>query len=187
MDAWIWIVIVAAAVVVLAAIAFWSVRRQRQKRELREWFGPEYDRSVKSARSRRRAEGELAGRAQRRQELEIRPLTSAARARYASQWNELQVRFVDRPQVAVVEADDLITHVMRDRGYPVEDFESQSEIVSVDHPDVVQNYRDAHGIYTKTTTGEASTEDLRQAVIAYRVLFEELVTDGADPDDRARP
>jgi hypothetical protein len=186
MDAWVWIVIAVVVIVVVATIALWFVRRRRQRRELREWFGPEYDRSVQSARSRRRAEGELTGRTERRQELEIRPLTQTARHRYVAQWSELQGRFVDRPQVAVVEADDVITHVMADRGYPVEDFESQSELVSVDHPDLVQNYRDAHGIYTKTTTGEASTEDLRRAVIAYRALFEELVTDGNRSDNHAR-
>ena len=186
MDAWVLIVIAVAAIVGLAAIVLWSARRRRQRRELREWFGPEYDRSVESARSRQRAEGELAGRTDRRRELEIRLLTQTARDRYAAQWNELQGRFVDRPQVAVVEADELITQVMADRGYPVDDFESKSELVSVDHPDVVQNYRDAHGISTKTTTGEASTEDLRRAVIAYRALFEELVTDGDRSDDHAR-
>jgi hypothetical protein len=187
MDAWVWIVIAAAAVVVLAVVVFLVARRRRQRRELRDWFGPEYDRSVDSARSRRRAEGELADRAERREQLEIRPLTQAAQARYTAQWNELQRRFVDRPQVAVVEADDLVTQVMRDRGYPVEDFEAQSEVVSVDHPDVVQNYRDAHGIYTRTTSGEATTEDLRRAVMAYRVLFERLVTDGTRRGDQARP
>jgi hypothetical protein len=187
MDAWVWIVIVAAAVVVLAVVVFLVARRRRQRRELREWFGPEYDRSVEGARSRRAAEGDLARRSERREELEIRPLTQAAQARYTAQWNELQRRFVDRPQVAVVEADDLVTQVMRDRGYPVEDFEAQSEVVSVDHPDVVQKYRDAHGIYTRTTSGEATTEDLRRAVMAYRVLFERLVADGTRRGDQARP
>jgi hypothetical protein len=86
----------------------------------------------------------------------------------------------------VVEADDLVSQVMRDRGYPVDDFESQSELVSVDHPEVVQNYRTAHGIYTKTTSGEASTEDLRRAVVAYRALFDELVTNGARSDEQPR-
>lgn len=178
METWVWVVIVAAAVILFFACVFWLIRRLRERRSLREWFGPEYDRKVKSARSRRKAEGELAQRAERRQALPIRPLTHAARARYTAQWNELQRRFVDRPQVALVEADDLVTEVMRERGYPVDDFESQSELVSVDHPQVVQTYRDAHSIYTKTTTGEASIEDLRRAVIAYRVLFERLVTDG---------
>jgi hypothetical protein len=184
MDTWVWVVIVVAAVVLLLACVFWVIRRLRERRSLRDWFGPEYDRRVKSARSRRKAEGDLAKRAERRQALPIRPLTHAARARYTAQWNELQVRFVDRPQVVVVEADDLVTEVMRERGYPVDDFESQSELVSVDHPQVVQSYRDAHGIYAKATTGEASTEDLRRAVIAYRVLFEKLVADGNRSDDR---
>jgi len=186
MGAWVSVLIVVATIVVLATIVFLFVRRRRQWRELREWFGPEYDRSVKSARSRK-AEGERAGRTGRRQAQEIRPLTQGARERYAARWNYLQDRFANRPRVVVVEADDLVTKVMRDRGYPVDDLETQSELVSVDHRDVVQNYRAAHGIYTKTTTGEASTEDLRRAVIAYRVLFEELVTHGARSDDRRHP
>jgi hypothetical protein len=172
MDAWEWVLIAVAAVIVVVAIGLWLAQKSRRRRALRERFGPEYDRSIESARSRRRAEGELAERAERREGLEIRPLTGAARERYVAQWSELQGRFVDRPQVAVIEADDLVTQVMRDRGYPVDDFESQSDLVSVDHPDVVQHYRAAHAIYTKTTSGEASTEDLRQAVVAYRALFD---------------
>ncbi len=175
MDAWVWILIVVAAVVVVVALASWFAQRRRRRRMLHDRFGPEYDRSLESARSRRKAEGELAGRAKQ-----------PARDRYAAQWSELQTRFVDVPQVAVAEADELTTQVMRDRGYPVDDFESQSEMVSVDHPDVVQNYRTGHDIYTKTTRGEASTEDLRKAVVAYRALFEELVTDGERADEHAR-
>jgi hypothetical protein len=186
MDAWVWVLIAVAAVVVVAAIAFWFVQRRRRRSTLRERFGPEYERRVDAARSRRKGEGELAGRAKRRDELDIRPLTPQARERYSQQWDDLQARFVDVPQVALVEADALITLVMRDRGYPVDDFESQSELVSVDHPNVVQNYRTGHDIYTKTTGGDASTEDLRQAVIAYRALFEELATDDARSDEHAR-
>ncbi len=186
MDAWVWILIVVAAVVVVVALASWFAQRRRRRRMLHDRFGPEYDRSLESARSRRKAEGELAGRAKQRDKLDIRPLSKAARERYAAQWSELQTRFVDVPQVAVAEADELTTQVMRDRGYPVDDFESQSEMVSVDHPDVVQNYRTGHDIYTKTTRGEASTEDLRKAVVAYRALFEELVTDGERADEHAR-
>jgi hypothetical protein len=186
MDAWVWVLIIVAAAIVIAALGMWLVQRYRRRRALRERFGPEYDRSIEAARSRRRAEGELVGRAERREELDIRPLSGAARERYVAQWSELQRRFVDRPQVAVVEADDLITQVMRDRGYPVDDFESQADLVSVDHPGVVQNYRTAHSIFTKTTSGEATTEDLRHAVVAYRTLFEELVANGARAGDRAR-
>ena len=91
-----------------------------------------------------------------------------------TRWNEVEGRFVDRPEVAVVEADDLVTQVMDERGYPVENFESQAKLISVDHPQVVDKYRSAHNIYTRTTSGDANTEQLRRAVVAYRDLFEEL-------------
>lgn len=188
MDVWVWVLIAVVAFVVLAGVAVFFAQRHRRRRALRERFGPEYGRRVESASSRRKAEAELAGRASRRDKLNIRPLTESARQRYAAQWAELQSRFVDRPMVAVVDADELVAQVMRDRGYPVDDFESQSELISVDHPDVVQNYRAGHAIYAKTTTGEASTEDLRQAVVSYRDLFEELLAeDGASPEDESAP
>jgi hypothetical protein len=188
MDVWVWILIAVVAFVVLAGIAVFFAQRQRRRRALRARFGPEYGRRVESASSRRKAETELAGRARRRDKLDIRPLSEAARQRYAAQWDELQGRFVDRPMVAVVDADELVSQVMRERGYPVDEFESQSELISVDHPDVVQNYRTGHAIYAKTTTGEASTEDLRRAVVSYRDLFEELLAeDGASPQDESAP
>jgi hypothetical protein len=186
MDAWVWILIAVVAFLVIVCIALLVARQRRRRRSMQEWFGPEYDRSVESRRSRRKAEGELAGRVERRDELNIRPLTEAARERYAAQWTELQVGFVDRPLVAVVEADELLTQVMRERGYPVDNFESQSEMISVDHPDVVQNYRTGHAIYVKTTDGSASTEDLRRAVVAYRALFEDLLANGSNADGPAR-
>jgi hypothetical protein len=186
MDAWVWILIVIAAVVVIVAVALLLAQRARRRRMLRDRFGPEYDRSVESARSRRKAEGELAGRADRRDQLEIRPLSETARQRYTLEWVELQARFVDRPVVAVTDADELVSQVMRERGYPVDDFESKSELISVDHPDVVQNYRTGHDIYKKTVTGDASTEDLRKAVVAYRDLFEDLLEDGSRSEDHAR-
>jgi hypothetical protein len=184
MDAWVWILIAVVAFLVVVSIALLVARQRRRRRTLRDWFGPEYDRSTKSERSRCKAEGELARRVGRRDELNVRPLTEAARERYAAQWTELQARFVDRPLVAVVEADELLTQLMRDRGYPVVNFESQSEMMSVDHPDVVQNYRTNHAIYVKTADGNASTEDLRQAVVAYRALFEDLLADGSNSDER---
>ena len=180
MDAGLWIVIAVVAFVLVAGIAFLVARERQRRRTLRARFGPEYDRRIEAASSRRKAEAELAGRANRRDELDIRPLPEAARQRYTAQWAELQGRFVDRPVVAVLDADELVAQVMRERGYPVDDFESQSELVSVDHPDVVQNYRTGHAIHAKTTTGEASTEELRQAVVAYRALFDDLLeADGA--------
>jgi len=178
MDTWVWILIVVAAVVVLAAVVTMFLQRRRRRHALRDRFGPEYDRRVDGAKSRRKAEGDLAGRAKRRDDLELRPLSQAARDRYAEQWDDLQTRFVDVPQAAVVQADELIVMVMRDRGYPVDDFESQSALVSVDHPSVVQNYRIGHGVRDKTTRGQATTEDLRQGVVAYRALFDELVNEG---------
>jgi hypothetical protein len=188
MDAWVWILIAVVAFLVIVGIAVFVARRNRRRRTLRARFGPEYVRRIDAASSRRKAEAELADRADRRDKLDIRPLTEAARQRYAAQWAELQGRFVDRPVVAVVDADELVAQVMRDRGYPVDDFESQSELISVDHPDVVQNYRTGHAIHAKTTTGEASTEELRQAVVSYRALFEELLAeDGASPDDASAP
>ena len=187
MDLWMWILIAVVAFVIVVGLAVFVARERRRRRSLRGRFGPEYERRIEAARSRRKAERELAGRAERRDELDIRPLPEPARQRYAEQWGELQARFVDRPVVAVVDADELISQVMRDRGYPVDDdFESQSELISVDHPDVVQNYRTGHAIFTKTTTGEASTEDLRKAVVAYRALFEDLLTgDGVSTESEA--
>jgi hypothetical protein len=184
-DAWLWIVIAAAVVMIVGAVAFRVARQRVRRRTLRERFGPEYDRSLEAARSRRKAEGDLADRADRRDELDIRPLSDAARQRYVAQWEELQARFVDRPVVAVVDADELVTQVMQDRGYPVDDFEAQSDLISVDHPDVVQNYRVGHAVYGKTTKGQASTDELREAVIAYRALFEELLADSARQDEHA--
>lgn len=186
MNAWVWIVIAIAAVLVIALIAARIVQRRTRRRTLRDRFGPEYDRGLDSAGSRRKGERDLAGRAERRDDLDIRPLSEAARARYTMEWDALQSRFVDVPQAAVVEADELITRVMRERGYPVDDFDARSELVSVDHPDVVQNYRTGHEIHVKNTKGDATTEDLRQAVVAYRALFDELVTDGAGAAEHAR-
>ena len=112
------VLIVVIAVVVVAAIATWLLLQRSRRRTLHDRFGPEYDRRLESAKTCRRAEGDLAARAKRRDELELRPLSQAARDRYMDQWNDLQARFVDVPQAAVVEADELSAQVMRDRGYP---------------------------------------------------------------------
>ena len=175
MDAWVWIVI--AAVVVVVVVAVLALAGRRRRHHLQERFGPEYDRTVDNADRRRTAERELREREARHDELQLKPLSEASRRRYSQQWNEMQSGFVDRPQIAVADADRLITDLMRERGYPVEDFETSSDLVSVDHPDVVQNYRTAHGIAERTTQGQTSTEDLRQAVISYRSLFEEMLVD----------
>jgi hypothetical protein len=179
MDAWIWIVI-AVVVVLVIVIAIAAAASRRRRHHLQDRFGSEYDRTVEGADRRRDAERDLREREARHDELELRPLSDASRQRYTQQWQEMQSGFVDRPQVAVADADRLITDLMRERGYPVDDFDTRSELVSVDHPDVVENYRTAHGIAARTVEGRTSTEDLRQAVISYRALFEEMLVDDSD-------
>jgi len=174
MDTWVWILIVVVALVVIAAAA-WAVQRSRRTSALKERFGPEYDRVASDAPSKRDSEAELREREQRRSDFDIKPLDPGARERYRDQWEAVQARFVDDPAGAVTEADVLIQSVMRDRGYPVEDFDTRSADLSVDHPDVVENYRAAHGIATAHGRGDAGTEELRQAVKHYRSLFEELL------------
>jgi hypothetical protein len=174
MPTWLWIVIVvAAAIVVLAVVA--AAMRTRRTRNLKERFGPEYDRVAADAPTRRDAEAELREREQRRDELDIRPLDPADRDRYRTRWQDVQARFVDDPAGAVVDADALIQEVMRVRGYPVDDFETRAADLSVDHPDVVERYRAAHGIAVAHERGKAGTEELRHAVRHYRALFESLV------------
>jgi len=181
MDAWVWIVIAVVVAAVIVVVALVALQRRRRSR-LQGRFGPEYDRAVEGER-RGRAERGLKDRVRRRDELEIRPLSSAARERYAAQWHELQARFVDQPEQAVGEADVLVSEVMRERGYPVDDFEAQAELISVDHPHVVENYRTAHGTHVRQGERRASTEDLRAAVVAYRSLFDELLSDSEERVD----
>ena len=180
MDTWMWIVIAAVVVVAVILVAAAAFAGRRRRGHLKERFGPEYDRTVDSADRRRQAERELREREQRHDQLELRPLAPAARERYEQRWASLQSDFVDRPQVAVADADSLIVVVMRDRGYPVEDFDSNRDLLSVEHGRVVDDYRKGHELYLRTVEGTASTEDLRQAVVAYRSLFQELVRDDAD-------
>jgi hypothetical protein len=173
------ILIVLALLVVLALVA----GRRLRSRRLRERFGPEYDRTVAEAGDRKQAESRLQERTARRQRLDIVPLDAAGRARYVEAWRRTQARFVDEPAEATREADRLITAVMRERGYPIDDFEQRAADVSVDHPQVVDDYRAAQAIAAANERSEASTEDLRQALVHYRSLFEELLeVDRADQD-----
>jgi hypothetical protein len=181
MSTWVWIVIaVVVAIVVLAVSA--GALRMRRSRSLQDRFGREYDRTVDKAGGRREAEQELREREKRHDALELRPLPHAARERYLQQWQATQGRFVDDPTGAVSEADDLVQRVMRDRGYPVDDFEQRAADISVEHPDLVEKYRTANGIASASERGEASTEDLRHAVRHYRALVVELLElhDGGD-------
>jgi hypothetical protein len=168
--------IIALAVIVVVAIGAWLFLRKRRTERLRTQFGGvEYDRAVKEDGSRRHAEAGLKGRTERVESLDIRPLSPGDRARFVESWSRVQARFVDGPGGAVTEADQLLGDVMSTRGYPVSDFEQRAADISVDHPLVLTNYRTAHEIAVRQTQGKASTEDLRQAMIHYRTLFEELV------------
>jgi hypothetical protein len=165
MATWVWILIVIAAVVVVALIAI--AARQRKTTVLRQRFGPEYDRAVEVRQGRRAGEADLREREKQRAQLDIRPLPEATRARFAQEWHDVQERFIDQPSDAVLAGDKLVYRVMEARGYPMGDFDAQADLVSVDHPEVVQNYRFAHGIRERAQTQQASTEDLREALLRY--------------------
>jgi len=182
MDAWVWVAIAVAVVVI--AVAAWAIARKRRSEELRQRFGPEYDHAVIEQGGQRDAEAELRQRVDRRESLDIRPLSKEMVVRYRGQWRNVQAKFVDEPVQACAAADTLITNVMRDRGYPMDDFEQRSADVSVDYPDVVSDYRAAHTIALANANGQATTEDLRQAMIHYRALFDQLVESGAPVGDR---
>src|SRR5579864_5363116 len=170
--------IVLAAVVILAVagLAWLYVRKRRNTTAgLRQKFGPEYQRAVQEHGSERKAEAKLADREKRVEKLNIRDLDPMEHERFSKQWESVQSRFVDSPKGAVIEADDLVSSVMKTRGYPVSDFDQRAADISVDHPRVVENYRSAHEIALRVGKDQATTEDLRTAMIHYRSLFEELV------------
>jgi hypothetical protein len=171
------IAITAAVIVIIALIAFMIVRKKRRSTtaDLRQKFGPEYDRAVLTHGSERKAEATLEGRKERVEKLNLRDLDRAESDKFSRDWQAVQSRFVDSPKGAVAEADDLVSSVMKARGYPVSDFDQRSADISVDHPRVVENYRGAHAIALRVGKDQATTEDLRTAMIHYRSLFEELV------------
>jgi hypothetical protein len=169
-------IVLAVVVVVAAGIGIWLTIRKRRTGRLRTQFGgAEYTRAVKEGGGRRKAEAALDERADRVERLHIRPLAAGDRARFIESWARIQARFVDGPGSAITDADQLVGDVMSTRGYPVSDFEQRAADISVDHPLVLENYRAAHQSALLQTKGQASTEDLRQAMIHYRTLFEELV------------
>jgi hypothetical protein len=183
MPTWLWVLIVIIAAIVLLGVA-WAGMRTRRTRTLKERFGPEYDRVAADAPTQRDAESELRERERRRDDLDIRPLEPSQRDRYRTRWHAVQAEFVDDPAAAVGDADELIQTVMRERGYPVDDFDTRASDLSVDHPVVVENYRAAHDIAVAHRRGDAGTEDLRLAVKHYRTLFEELL--GTRDQEEAR-
>jgi len=171
------------AIVVLVGIALVAMlaSRGRRGRALRKRFGPEYDRALAETGSADKAESDLGDRVKRREALQIRELDPRARERYSESWRSVQAHFVDDPHGAVREADELVMGVMRDRGYPTTDFDQQAGDLSVDHAGVIDNYRRAHEISLAGEQGQASTDDLRQATVHYRALFEELLAGRGDP------
>src|SRR3954471_6451290 len=177
MDTWVWIVIAAVVVIVVLAIV-WSAMRAKRTKALQGTFGREYDRTIDQAGDRRSAERELLDRQKRHDELDIRPLSPESRDRYVRRWQSTQARFVDDPKGAVAEADTLVQEVMQERGYPTKDFDRRVADISVEHPDLVEKYRTAHGIAQASERGEASTEDMRHSVRHYRALFAELLETG---------
>ncbi len=172
MDQTLIILLAVVAVVVVAGVL---LLQRRRSEHLKSRFGPEYEHEVEQKGSRSKAEAELAKREKRVEKLDIVPLEPAARQEFTERWTDVQAKFVDDPARAVADADALLTEVMSARGYPVGDFDQRAGDISVDHPKVVEHYRAGHDVAVRHERGEAGTEDLRQAMIHYRALFDELV------------
>lgn len=178
-----WVIALIVVVVVLAIVvaAGLFMRRKQASKQLRERYGSEYDRLEERTGDSQQAEEELRAREERRDRFELRDLDDDEQERYQAYWQALQRRFVDEPDTAVRDADQLVTDLMADRGYPMDDFEQRAEDLSVDHPQVVDNYRRAADIAAANARGQAETEELRRAMRHFRALFDELL--GATPSD----
>jgi hypothetical protein len=184
-TALLWTIIALAAAAIVVALAYRARARMRSA-ELRRRFGPEYDRTVEELGSPTRAERELAARTRHVEHLRFHELNEADRARFASTWSSIQSQFVDDPPAAVQGANELIKEVMLARGYPSEDFEHRAADLSVEHPQVVQHYRAARALFDSNRNGQVNTEELRQAVVHYRVLFTELLQEPSSPQQPLR-
>ena len=171
------LIVLATGVILIIAVLAWLYIRKRRSTtaDLRQKFGPEYERAVMKHGSERKAEAKLADREKRVEKLNLRDLDPIEHERFSKRWESVQSRFVDSPKGAVAEADDLVSSLMKTRGYPVADFDQRAADISVDHPRVMENYRSAHEIAVRVGKDEATTEELRTAMIHYRSLFEELV------------
>ncbi len=180
MPAWSWIVIAAIVIVIGLAVIVALVNRRRRTERLRSHFGPEYERAVGEAGDQRAGEKELLARQRKRQKLDIVALSPDARAKYSELWRAVQTTFVDDPSKSVGDADRLVTAVMCDRGYPVDDFERRAADISVDHPHVVEHYRAAHTLHLAQERADIGTEAQREAFVHYRALFEKLLETGRE-------
>jgi hypothetical protein len=187
MPSWGWILI-ALLVVVLVAVAVYALRARgsKQTERLKQHYGPEYDRAVDKAGDPRAAEAELVERERKLKKLDIVSLSPQAQAMYTEQWRIVQTGFVDNPSTAVKDADMLVNQVMRERGYPIDDFEQRAADISVEHPAVVENYRVAHGIFLSQQGGQIGTETQREAFVHYRALFEKLLGTEQEKSKEAR-
>jgi hypothetical protein len=172
--------------VLVGVVVMYAVQQSRTAR-LKKQFGPEYGRVIADTGDRHRTEAVLEERHRRVRQLNVRSLTATEKSNFQEGWRRVQARFVDDPAVALTEADVLVSKVMAAEGYPVTEFDQQAEDISVDHPIVVENYRDGHAIALRNQQGRASTEDLRKAMINYRKLFQELVgLPEGEPAERIR-
>ena len=178
-------VLIAVLVLVVVGVAAWSMSRRRRSAHLKEHFGPEYERTVGELGQQRAAEAELVAREKKRKKLDIVDLSPEARHEHTATWQMVQAEFVDAPSDAVGRAERLVTRVMRERGYPIDDFDHRAADISVDYPDIVDNYRRAHAIYQSLHDGIIETEAARQAFVYYRALFNRLL--GPIPRSRPRP
>jgi hypothetical protein len=169
------LVLVIVAIAIVVGVVAWLLLKRRRSQALRDRFGPEYDRTVNIAGEPAKAEVLLEDRARRVEGFNIRPLAREDSARYVEQWRRVQARFVDDPPSAIGDADRLIAEVMQKRGYPVENFEQRADDLSVHYAGVVHHYRAGREIVVRRGRGEATTEDLRQAMVHFRALFDELV------------
>jgi len=174
LDTQSWIILAAVVALGLVPIGAWFYRR-KQSHNLQERFGPEYHRTLNELGGRTKGESELKAREKRVERLDILPLAPPEAARFTEAWHALQSRFIDNPKGVVVEAEQLVRELMEKRGYPMGDFERRAGDISVDHPDVVANYRSAQAIAVRDQRGSADTEELRRAVVHYRALFDELL------------
>jgi hypothetical protein len=177
MDTQLIITLLVTAAIILLVFGIWYYYRRASSQRLKKQFGPEYDQTVTKLQSKQRAEAELRDREKRVSKYNIVSLPRAERARYQETWISIQGRFVDQPKAAVAEADSLVQEVMQKCGYPVANFEQSVADLSVEHPHVVENYRAAGRIAQQSRHGTADTEELRQALVYYRALFDDLLED----------
>ncbi len=180
------VVVVGALVLIALVLGMAMMSRRRGRRHLQQQFGPEYDRTLATTGDRKQTDAQLRDRVDQRGRLKLRPLSRIDRDAFEQEWRQIQSRFVDNPQESLAGADGLLSRVMRESGYPVDDFDQQADLVSVDHPELVDNYRRAHAVRGASQQGPVETEQQRNAFLAYRSLFAELLDQPASEQSEPR-